>query len=352
MRPIVSICIPTYNGAKYLSECVDSVLAQTHSDFEVIIVDNCSGDDSVEIANGNARRDSRVRVFVNDANRGLVGNFNRSVSLAGGEWIKFVCADDLIRPECLRRMLTVAAASKVPIVSCARDFIFEPGTAEETRQFYLDHQVQIKTTYRDSDRWSAQEVAETALRLINPNLLGEPSAVLLHRSVFDRFGLFNPHLVLCCDLEYWIRVASNTGTIHIPDVLATFRVHGESTSAYLKQTAARRYRFEILDPLLIVHDYAFHPVYDELRRVAASYRPPIHLSKEFWTRALAARWHAKAAERDRPHPDSSLQEEWRKVASHYPRLARVPLGMRLASKWKALCYYARRWVVGINGQSR
>ena len=352
MRPTVSVCLPTYNGGKHLPECVDSILGQTHADFELVIVDDSSTDDSVEIAKSYARLDSRVRVFVNDSNLGLVGNWNRSVSLSRGEWIKFVFQDDRISPDCLRRMLAVAASSNMPIVSCARDFIFEPGTTEETRQFYLDHQVQIKTTYRDSDRWSAQEVAETALRLINPNLLGEPSAVLLHRSVFDRFGLFNPHLVLCCDLEYWIRVASNTGTIHIPDVLATFRVHGESTSAYLKQTPARRYRFEILDPLLIVHDYAFHPVYDELRRVAASYRPPIHLSKEFWTRALAARWHAKAAERDRPHPDSSLQEEWRKVASHYPRLARVPLGMRLASKWKALCYYARRWVVGINGQSR
>src|SRR5262247_1520464 len=196
-------------------------------------------------------------------------------------------------------MLAVAVSSKMPIVSCARDFIFEPGTTAETRQFYLDNQAQIRTTYRDSDRWSAQEVAELALRRISPNLLGEPSAVLLHRNVFDRFGLFNPHLVFCCDLEYWIRVASNTGTIHLPDVLATFRVHAGSMSAYLKQTAARRYRFEVLDPLLIVHDYAFHPAYGELRGVAWSHRPPLQLSKEFWTRALGARWLAKLAERDR-----------------------------------------------------
>ena len=113
-----------------------------------------------------------------------------------------------------------------------------------------------------------------ALRRIRPNLLGEPTAVLLHRNVFDRFGLFNPHLASCCDLEYWIRVASHTGTIHIRDVLATFRVHAGSMSAYLTQTAAGRYRSEVLDPLLIVHDYAFHPVYGELRRVAERCRPP------------------------------------------------------------------------------
>jgi len=57
---MVSICIPTYNGAKYLPECVDSVLAQTHSDCEVLIVDDCSSDDTLEIANGYARHDSRA----------------------------------------------------------------------------------------------------------------------------------------------------------------------------------------------------------------------------------------------------------------------------------------------------
>jgi len=346
MRPIVSICIPTYNGAKYLPDCVDSVLAQTHSDFEVLIVDDCSSDDTVEIANGYARRDSRVRVSVNDTNLGLVGNWNRSVFLSGSDWIKFVFQDDLIHPECLGRMLAVGVGSDVPIVSCARDFIFESGTTEDIRQFYLNHQARITANYRNSVRWSAQKVAETALRRIGENLLGEPTAVLLHRSVFERFGSFNPHLQYGCDLEYWIRVGSNTGIIHIPDVLATFRVHAGAMSTHLKRTAARRYRNDILEPLLIVHDYAFHPVYAELRRVAASHRPRIQVSGEFWRRALSAHWLAKVAERNRPYPDSSLVEEWRMMASEYPRLAQIPLGMLLVAKLRAVCKSIRRWITG------
>jgi len=123
-------------------------------------------------------------------------------------------------------------------------------------------------------------------------------------------------------------------------------VHAEAMSAHLKQTAARRYRLEILEPLLMVHDYAFHPVYAELRRVAASQRPPIDVSREFWERALSARWWAKVAEKNRSHPDSSLHEEWKKVAGEYPRLAQVPLEMRAAAKWRAVCNLMRRWVVG------
>jgi len=134
--------------------------------------------------------------------------------------------------------------------------------------------------------------------------------------------------------------------MHIPEVLATFRVHAGATSAYLSQTAARRYRVEILDPLLVTHDYAFHPVYAELRRVAASRRPPIDVPREFWERALGARWLAKVAESDRSQPDYSLLEEWRNVASHYPRVARIPLGTQLIAKCRAVRSSMRTWVMG------
>jgi len=115
-------------------------------------------------------------------------------------------------------------------------------------------------------------------------------------------------------------------------------------STYLKRTAAHRYRNDILEPLLIVHDYAFHPVYAELRRAAASHRPRVQVSGEFWRRALSAHWLAKVAERNRSYPDSSLVEEWRMMASEYPRLAQIPLVMLLVAKWRAVCKSIRSWV--------
>jgi len=164
MRPSVSVCIPTYNGAAFLSECLDSVLSQSYSDFEVLVEDDCSSDDSVEIANSYARHDSRIRVSVNDSNLGLVGNWNRSVQLSRGEWIKFVFQDDLILPECLGRMVAVATRSGTPLVSCARDFIFEPGTVGELREFYAGHSAQVRDAFRESNRWSPRQCSETALR--------------------------------------------------------------------------------------------------------------------------------------------------------------------------------------------
>jgi glycosyltransferase involved in cell wall biosynthesis len=336
MKPTVSICIPTYNGSTYLPECLESALSQTYSDFELLIIDDCSSDNSVEIGKTYARRDSRIQVFVNDHNLGLVENWNRSVQLSRGEWVKFVFQDDLILPECLHRMLSVATKFATPIVSCARDFIFESNTTEERRQYYLNHQARVQASFRNSNQWSAQQCSEAALQRIGQNLLGEPTAVLLHHSVFERFGWFNPHLRNYCDSEYWIRVASNTGTVHIPEILAMFRVHGGAMSSYLRQTLLRRYRAETIDPLLIVHDYAFDPLYAGLRGVAANCQPGIDLPAEFWARAIGALWIARQAAHDPSQQDSSLLEEWRRVAHDYPRLTTIPLSARIRSKWRAL----------------
>lgn len=336
MRPTISVCIPTYNGAQYLTDCLDSVLSQTLPDFEVVIVDDGSSDDTLDIAHSYRLRDPRIRVFKNEGNLGLAGNWNRCVHLSRGQWIKFVFQDDLVLPECLSRMLSVATEHGSPLISCRRDFIFEPPMSEKDRQYYLDNQAQIQALYRESPRMSGQEFSKAALQWIGRNVVGEPTAVLLDRAVFARFGWFNPHVVVSCDLEYWVRVASNTGTVHIPDTLAIFRVHAASTTAHYKQTPARRYYMETLGPLLILHDYAFHPSYAALRTVAATCRPRVDLVGLFWSEALGALWVAKRAAQDSGNADISLLNEWQRIAQEYPKLAAIPIRARLLSKWRAV----------------
>ena len=89
-NPLVSVCVPTYNGARFLRQCLDSALAQSWRDLEILVVDDGSTDESVAIARDYARRDDRVRVAVNAANLGLVENWNRCVALARGRWINFI----------------------------------------------------------------------------------------------------------------------------------------------------------------------------------------------------------------------------------------------------------------------
>ncbi|MDO8477678.1 MAG: glycosyltransferase family 2 protein [Candidatus Rokubacteria bacterium] len=336
MTPSVTVCIPTYNGAAYLAACLDSVSAQTFSDVEILVVDDRSSDESTSIANEHAQQDSRIRVVVNEATLGLVGNWNRCVQLSQGEWIKFVFQDDIILPECLTDMLATAARTQMLIVSCARDFIFEPGSSNEDREFYREHRALVEAIYSGSTQQSAQQCSETALRWTGGNFFGEPTALLLRREVFETYGWFNPRLYNICDFEYCIRIASNTGTVHIPEPLALFRVHKSSVSARYKQAPRLRYHVKVLDPLLIVHDFAFHPLYANLRSVARNLRPPVDLAAEFWSRALGALWFARQAADALEHPDASLLEEWRQVVKAYPRLSAIPVKARITAKWRAL----------------
>ena len=107
--PLVSIVTPAYNEKKYLSECVESVLAQTHTNWNYTIVNNCSTDRTLEIAQEYAAKDSRIRVITNDALIPATANFNLALRQISPEskYCKMVLADDWMFPECLERMIAV-----------------------------------------------------------------------------------------------------------------------------------------------------------------------------------------------------------------------------------------------------
>jgi glycosyltransferase involved in cell wall biosynthesis len=109
-QPLVSIVTPVYNGAEYLAECIESILAQTYQNWEYTIVNNCSTDDSMEIARRYAARDNRIRIHENRHFLGPIPNHNvafRQISTAS-EYCKMVFADDWVFPECIERLVSVA----------------------------------------------------------------------------------------------------------------------------------------------------------------------------------------------------------------------------------------------------
>jgi glycosyltransferase involved in cell wall biosynthesis len=99
--PTVSVLMTAYNRERYIASSIDSVLAQTFDDFELVIVDDGSSDGTVEIARRFARQDRRVRVEVNDRNLGDYPNRNRAAALARGTLLKYHDSDDLLYPHCL-----------------------------------------------------------------------------------------------------------------------------------------------------------------------------------------------------------------------------------------------------------
>lgn len=121
--PVVSVVTPAYNGAEFLDECIQSVLKQSYQDWEYVILDNRSTDDTARIAEGYAARDPRIRVVRAADFASLWGNHNRALKAIapGSRYCKILHADDLLYPECLERMVAVADAHpSVGIVSSYR----------------------------------------------------------------------------------------------------------------------------------------------------------------------------------------------------------------------------------------
>jgi glycosyltransferase involved in cell wall biosynthesis len=106
-KPRVSIGLPVFNGEDYLAEALDSILAQTYTDFELIISDNASTDRTREICHSYAAQDKRIRYFRSEANLGAARNYNRVFELSSGEYFKWAAHDDVCAPEFLERCVKV-----------------------------------------------------------------------------------------------------------------------------------------------------------------------------------------------------------------------------------------------------
>ncbi|MEA5617315.1 glycosyltransferase family 2 protein [Cronbergia sp. UHCC 0137] len=127
-QPKLSIGLPVYNGEKYLQESLDSLLAQTFEDFELIISDNASTDKTEEICRTYAAQDKRIRYYRNETNIGCAGNFNRVVELASSEYFKWAAYDDLHAPDMVQKCIDVLEKDPTYILCHSQtSFIDEQG---------------------------------------------------------------------------------------------------------------------------------------------------------------------------------------------------------------------------------
>jgi|SRR5215472_1024303 len=317
MEPAVSICVPMYNGAPYLAQCLESALSQTCTDIEIVLVDDQSTDNTIAIAEDFVRRDPRIRLYRNPKNLGLVANWCKSVELANGEWIKFVFQDDILAPECITRMLD-STRPDVDLVAVRRSVIYQEGTPVSVKEMYekylSDHN--LTNLFFDCSYISPREFATALIQAPNGNCIGEPTATLIRKSAFTKYGYFNPHLISLCDWEYFARVAVNTGLCYINQPLAFFRVHSQARSAEI-----RNHRSSCtIDSLIIQHEMAYSGRYTIVRSVAEKENPPIRLKYRLAEAVRRARWEAL----NMNDGGQAMAEWWRAIIS-YPRLLLFPL---------------------------
>lgn len=133
-RPLISVALPVYNGENFIAEAMESVLAQTITDLELLVCDNASTDRTQEICQQYVDRDSRVRYVRNDKNLGVSPNFNRAFHECSGEYFKWITHDDLITPDCLEKSLAMLQAN--PDASLSHSKVHLIDHHGETIEYY------------------------------------------------------------------------------------------------------------------------------------------------------------------------------------------------------------------------
>jgi glycosyltransferase involved in cell wall biosynthesis len=229
--PTVSICIPTFNGAPWIREAIESALSQDFSDLEVVVCDDASSDDTVALAR--EFPDERVRVVAYRDRVGMARNWNRSVLASKGAYIKFLMQDDRLAPGCVGRMLEMLRESPaIGMVFCSRDLALDepddPASVLFARRFGELH-ARLGPLARVNDGRTL--FAAMQRDRFRDNMIGEPTAVMVTREALVKLGLFNVQLHQLTDLEMWLRIASSYRVGFIAEPLATFRVHGRSASS-------------------------------------------------------------------------------------------------------------------------
>lgn len=262
---MISICIPVYNGEKFLAESLESVRQQTTDNInvEVVVCDDGSTDSSVEIIREFSKK-MALRFFHNSQNMGLVGNWNRCLQAATGQWVQFAFQDDVLEPHCTARLLQKAQQTTKPIVACHRNFLFDANAKESSKDFFTNRLRTFDSLAPGQTDFSDEAFSKLVITNLFYNFIGEPPAVLFRRDMLFRYGVFNSRLIQLCDYEFWVRVASNEGMAYLPEKLVNFRVHGESTTAANSRRKANYLQY--IEFTALLHDFAFSPHFSTLRQ--------------------------------------------------------------------------------------
>jgi glycosyltransferase involved in cell wall biosynthesis len=232
--PLVSICIPTYEGADYLSLALDCVCAQTYRNLEVIFSDDGSKDQTLEII----RRFEDTSPFpvkvLHHRHTTLAGNWNNCVAHASGKYIKFLFQDDVIKTDCVAKLVASAETDgSISLVFSPRDILFEQTDTESAHARKIADTCGILhggwTNLRPLQDGS-ELLADPALIDGVWNKFGEPSIVLIRRQSLIDIGGFDPELSQLIDLDMWYRLCYAGKVAFIDESLSSFRVHAEQLS--------------------------------------------------------------------------------------------------------------------------
>jgi len=240
--PVISVCVPVYNGGKFLQETLDSISNQSYGNIEIVIVDDNSTDtSSVIIKNYNCVKFKIVK-HRNHSNIGLHANWEKCISLSSGDWIKFVFQDDILEEKCIEELILTAQKTKSSIICGRKLYFFSKNSTLRTTISYKHIELVNKRFTSDYEIISKTRVADFFMKYTLGNFLGEPSCFLIHKTIFTKYSGFNTELTQLLDYEFFARTTLNEGLAYSRSAYIYFRVHSDSETYRNKKDNSFRSR--------------------------------------------------------------------------------------------------------------
>ena len=221
-----TVALPVRNGAEFLREALDSVLAQSHRDFEIVVSDNASTDATPQILAEYAARDPRVRVSRSEQPLGHAENVNRSVSMARNQWVKFICHDDLFEPDCLETLASVVRELPpgVGVVGNAEAHLYSNGVRQAA-------DAPVDATVTVPGREWLRTYLSTGARVPIPALTN----ALVRKDVWEAAGTFDTRFSLF-DIFLWTRILLKWDYAFVGRVLTVNRIHAAQVFVAARRT--------------------------------------------------------------------------------------------------------------------
>lgn len=228
-NPLVSVFIPAYNAEKYLEKTIRGVVGQSFQDWELIVINNASKDGTEEIIQQLVRefQDSRIRVLTNKTTLPAPENWNVGLRHAKGEFLKMVCADDIPAKNCIERQVkalqdhpeaVLASGSRIIINSKGKPLFKRSGIAKNGIH-------------------AGPGVIRRCI-MAGANIIGDPVCVMWRRSATEQLGYFDPSVVYCTDMEYWLRLLSIGDLYYDTEPVGFYRIHKNAAARGLAGVAA------------------------------------------------------------------------------------------------------------------
>ncbi|WP_461515844.1 glycosyltransferase family 2 protein [Porticoccus sp.] len=224
-NPLVSVCIPTFNAEKHIKKTIDSVLAQSYQNLQLIILDDCSTDSTMKIIK--SIDDPRIEIFENETNLGPQETWSKLIDLAGGVFFKIVCHDDVLYPECIAVQVQALIENEdVVLVASNRDIIDKN-----------DKVIFSPKRFRKNIQVLGERLLLSSLRK-GTNTVGEPHAVMIRLDVIRNANLRFEGNFYLIDLAFYSKVLMLGDAFILSRTLSAFRVYRETASYRLSMSQA------------------------------------------------------------------------------------------------------------------